>query len=189
MYFVGVNIIGEHDDSDVQKLEEAFEYIKKAANIGHGGALYYIALLHLNGNVALRIPPCAKEDFVKHLNAAVEHDTSGDAHFIRGSCLYNGEDGYEKDTKKALLDFLKAADLGHADAAISAGAILHKGVNGVIPADKQKAFELYQHAGELGSMEGWRNVVSCYATGEGVPKSLETAKYIANTMLSDDETP
>lgn len=188
MYFVGVNILGEYDVSDVQKLKEGFEYIKKAANMGHGGALYYLALLHLNGNEALRIPPCSKQEFVMHLNTAVEHDSSGDAHFLRGSCFYNGEDGYQKDMKKALLDFLKGAELGHADAAISAGALLHKGVQGVIAVDQQKAFELYQHAGELGSIEGWRNVVSCYATGEGVPKSLETAKYIANTMLRNDVT-
>ena len=76
---------------------------------------------------------------------------------------------------------------------ISAGAMLHQGVFSddgqtvIIERDQQRAFDLYQQAGELGSIEGWRNVVSCYATGQGVPKCLDTAKYIANTMLKEEE--
>jgi TPR repeat protein len=57
-----------------------------------------------------------------------------------------------QDFKKALDDFLQASDEGHADAAVSAGAMLHNGV-GVLK-DQRKAFELYQLAGELGSEEG-----------------------------------
>ena len=81
-------------------------------------------------------------------------------------------------------DFLRAAEEGrHADAAVSAGAMLHTGIDGIIRKDQEKAFELYQNAGEWGSKEGWQNVVACYIAGEGVPQSLETAEYIAETML------
>ena len=55
--------------------------------------------------------------------------------------------------------------------------------------NQRRAFELYQHAGELGSKEGWQNVVACYMTGEGVPKSEEIAKYIRETMLNDHPPP
>ena len=76
---------------------------------------------------------------------------------------------------------------------MSAGAMLHRGVGSdddgraIIKCDQQQAFELYQRAGELGSVEGWRNVVARYAMGEGVPKSLETSKYIAKLCLKDDD--
>ena len=196
MYFVGVQSLSqvEHDEEladDNQHLHaeliEGLRLVEKAAAFGHGRALHYLALLHLNGHKILQIRPCSKEDFVQHLNAAVEHDGSGDALFLRGSCYYSGDTpGFERDTAKALADFLQAADLGHADAAVSAGAILHKGDPRyrIVP-DQQRAFALYQHAGELGSEDGWRNVVACYLTGEGVPQNTETAKYIAKTMLSN----
>ncbi len=82
---------------------------------------------------------------------------------------------------------------GHVDAMVSAGAMLHSGVRSedgtsyIVERDQQRAFDLYQQAGELGSLEGWRNVVHCYATGQGVPRCLETAKHIAQTMLSNDD--
>lgn len=66
-----------------------------------------------------------------------------------------------------------------------AGAVLFHGAG--VPEDKRKAFELYQAAGEMGSIEGWRNVVACYVRGEGVPQSIETAKYIASVMLHDKD--
>ena len=151
-------------------------------SLGHGGALYYLALLHLNGEPQLGITSSINE-FVRYLDEAVEAGNA-DALFTRGHCHYHGSDGYQQDYLKALKDFLRAAYEGHhADAAVSAGAILHTGIDGIILRDQEKAFELYQNAGEWGSREGWQNVVACYISGEGVPQSLEIAEYIAETML------
>ena len=196
MYFLGVHYLSqvEHDKELAanednkplfERLKSGLRLIEKAAEKRHSGALHYLALFYLNGHGALDIPPCSEEAFVQRLNIAVEHDGSGDAHFLRGSCCFNGENGYARNVEAALLDFLKASDLGHAEAAVSAGAILHKGMPPKIAKDQQRAFALYQHAGELGSVDGWRNVVACYLTGEGVPQSIETAKYIAKTVLKD----
>lgn len=181
MYFVGV----QHLSRDESK---GLDLVTKAADAGHSGALYYIALLHYSGNEALGIPACSKQEFVKRLDQAADAG-DGEALFLRGHGYYHGDDGRPQDHHAALDNFLLATDAGHADAAVSAGAMLHQGV-GSIPKNQQRAFELYQVAGELGSLEGWRNVVACYALGEGVPQSKETAKYIAKTMLKeDDETP
>jgi TPR repeat protein len=90
--------------------------------------------------------------------------------------------------RTALQDFLADAEGGHADAAVSAGAtMLYWGFGQIVPRNQERAFQLYQEAGELGSKEGWRNVVACYARGEGVPQSSASAKYIAKTMLSNDD--
>lgn len=197
MYFLGVHLLSpeEEDDDDdgdgshpitddqIDGMRSGLEYIERAGSAGHGGALYYLALLHLNGHAALCIPACSPPDFVKYLDAAVEAEDS-DALFLRGHSLYQGDSGYTLDYGKALDDFLRASDAGNADAAVSAGAILHRGHPGV-PQNQSKAFELYQHAGELGNIEGWRNVVACYLTGEGVPRSKDIAKYIAETMLKE----
>lgn len=192
MYFVGVQELGSEDrDGDeaatLETLRRGLGRIERAACQGHGGALYYLALFHLNGHATLGIPPCSSEDFVTRLNAATGSGNA-DALFLRGHCYYNGDHGYSHDIRKALDDFLQAADGGNADAAISAGAILFHGHPPTIPRQRERAFALYQHAGELGSVEGWRNVVACYATGEGVARNEQVAKYIAETMLKEDST-
>jgi len=196
MYFVGVSKLAPADDYEVangggvekeklQEFQNGLDLIVRAADQGHGGALYYLALFYLNGHDVLQIPPCTPEEFVMRLDAAADVDDP-EALFLRGHCLYHGNHGYPAKVADALKDFLKAADLNHADAAVSAGAILHSGYRSVVPKNQQTAFQLYQRAGELGSVEGWRNVVACYATGEGVAQSTSMAKYIAQTMLREE---
>ena len=170
-------------DANVRKtVQSGYDLINQSASLGHGGALYYLALLHLNGERQLGIPSSVDE-FVRYLDESCGTG-NGDALFTRGYGYYHGSDGYSQDYSEALRDFLRAAEEGrHADAAVSAGAMLHTGIDGIIRKDQEKAFELYQNAGEWGSKEGWQNVVACYIAGEGVPQSLETAEYIAETML------
>jgi len=148
----------------------------------HGGALHHLALLNIRD----------KEKFWRLLAKAAATGKP-EALFLRGHCYHAGTDGHDRDRAAALRDFLTAAASDHVDAMVSAGALLHQGVVSddgkmvLIKRDQQRAFDLYQRAGELGSVEGWRNVVSCYATGQGVPQCLETAKYIANTLLKDED--
>ena len=151
---------------------------------GHGPATHHLALLcNQNGDI---------NEFCKLLSLAADDGGNPDSLFLRGHCYYFGADGHTRDMSLAFADFIAAADGGNIDAMVSAGAMLHQGVRSddgmtiIVNRDQQRGFELYQRAGELGSIEGWRNVVSCYATGEGVKKCLDTAKYIANTMLKDD---
>jgi len=136
----------------------------------------------LNGEPEIGLESCSLEEFVHRLNHAVEAG-SVDARFVRGNSFYYGTEGHPRDFRRALDDFLQAADEGHADSAVSAGAMFHNGV-GVLK-DHRKAFELYQLGGELGSTAGWMNVVDCWQQGLGVPKSEETARYIKETILKD----
>ncbi|KAL7529769.1 hypothetical protein ACHAXR_006891 [Thalassiosira sp. AJA248-18] len=151
----------------------------------HGPALHHLALLYNQHD---------DEEKFGHLLCKAAATGNPGSLFLRGHCYYFGTDGYDQDFPVALENFLLAAENGHVDAMVSAGSMLHQGVTSsedgrsvIIARDQQRAFDLYQQAGELGSVEGWRNVVSCYATGEGVPKCLDTAKYIANTMLKEDK--
>lgn len=178
MYLVGVHRITQ---GGRENYHSGTLLIRRAAEAGHGGALYYLALLHLNGEPHLGMEPCSSEEFKARLDRAVEAGSS-DARFTRGHSYYHGTEGYPQDFRRALDDFLQAADEGHADSAVSAGAMLHSGV-GVLT-DQRRAFELYQLAGELGSEEGWANVIDCWRQGLGVPKSEDTARHIEETMLS-----
>jgi TPR repeat protein len=198
MYFVGVQTLSEDESVSpqpgLQDLKKGLQCLEGAAELGHGGAMYYLALLHLQGSDRMGIPKCGDVEFARRLNLACDEGQHPDAWFLRGHCYFHGDHSFERSVRCALEDFLRAADAGHADAAVSAGAILFQGNaeddedddGDVVPRNRRRAFELYQHAGELGSTDGWRNVVACYATGQGVPQSLETAQYIAQTMLASE---
>lgn len=190
MVFVGVQLLSDENEdtgidysSHTERYQKGLALIEKAASLEHGGALYYLCLLHLNGREELHISPCAPEEFVRRLDVAANAGDS-DALFLRGHCFYEGDEGYSLNLKEAFQNFLAAAEAGHSDAAVSAGAMLHQGVG--VKSDQRRAFDLYQMAGELGNVEGWRNVVACYALGEGVPQSHEMAQYIAKTVLRDE---
>ncbi len=194
-YFLSVHFLGQEvnvdriDDDDYEcYLEDdrkrGLMLLQEAGDNGHAGALYYIALLYRNGDIGLEIEPCTTL-YQEYLDEAAEGG-DGDALFLKAHCMYNGEDGYEMDKRKAVDFFVEAGEAGNPDGFVSAGAIYHHG--GLdIKQDQRLAFELYQRAGELGSAEGWKNVVACYALGEGVPKCEKTAKYISKTMLNDEQ--
>ena len=194
MYFVGVHFLSfEGDLADVAELRKRGERLIRSAAAarkedgGHGGALYYLALLCRGGDPGLGIEPCSDADFASLLGRAAEAGDA-DALNLRAHCLYHGQEGYARDYAAALDGFLQAAKAGSADAAISAGAMYWRGgFDGAsIRRDQRRAFELYQEAAEMGSTEGWRNLVSCYALGEGVPRCEKTARYIAETMLKGE---
>ena len=107
--------------------EYGFELIQRAVDkYSHGGAFYYLALLHRNGNDELGIAPCSTEEFPQHLDWAASCGDA-DALFLRAYCLYNGEDGYSQDYPAALDGFIQSGEAGNADGCVSAGAMLHQG--------------------------------------------------------------
>jgi TPR repeat protein len=185
MFFVGVDRLGHDDEYRTDELQTALEWIERAGRKGHGGALHYLTMLHLNGYPQLEIFPCPRNEFHRRLTKAIQYDESGEAHFFRGCCYQSGESFHPKDIISSLKDFLKASELGHAGACVNAGNILLNGVPGFIDAKRYRSFQLYQQAGELGSIEGWMRVVGCYATGYGVDKCLDRALYLAEINLPE----
>jgi len=200
-YFLGVQYLSSEEDEGLSKylveLENCetlldlkkygFKLIQRAGNkYSHGGALYYTALVYRNGEKELGISPCSTEEFPQYLDQAANYGDA-DALFLRAYCLYNGEDGYSQDYSKALKGFIASGEAGNADGFVSAGAMLHRGGYGTaVQQDQRRAFEFYQEAAEMDSKEAWRNLVACYALGEGIPKCEQTSQYIAKTMLNDD---
>jgi uncharacterized protein len=126
------------------------------------------------------------EKFQNFLDLAALEQEYPDALFLRSHCLYHGEENYMQSFSEAFEGYLKAAHLGHAEAAVNAGTMFYHGV--YKERDLRRAFELYQIGAELGSKQGWRNLAWCYNFGGGVPKCENTAKYIRRTMLQDDDS-
>lgn len=177
LFFCGVQNLASGEEAKIQK---GFLWIKDSAERGHGGALHYLALLYLSGHEGLSLPP--DEDLFRAYLIRSVKAGNADALFLRGHAKLKGEHGFSVDLQAALHDFEEAGtSLNHSDASVSAGAMYFSGIG--VEQDEEKAFELYQHAGELGNAEGWRNVVSCYLTGRGVPQNEKAARYIQATVL------
>ena len=115
MYLVGVHRMTEGRRENIYS---GMKLVERAAEEGHGGALYYLALLHLNGEPNTGLEPCTEAEFVERLDRAVDAGNV-DAMFTRGHSYYHGTEGYPQNYQRALHDFLQAADEGHADAAVS----------------------------------------------------------------------
>ena len=113
MYLVGVHRMTA---GGRENIFSGLKLIEKAVDHGHGGAMYYWALFHLNGEPTIGLEPCTLEEFAYNLDRAVEAGNT-DALFTRGHSHYHGTEGYTQSYQKALEDFIQAAEEGHADAA------------------------------------------------------------------------
>ena len=122
-----------------------------------------------------------KELFFKYLNLAVEADDP-DALYCLADMYMQGLEGLNKDETKGRQLVEMASTQGHAQATASLGAMYYHGHCG-LQKDARKAFELYNIAAEAGSQEAWRNLAAMYYTGDGVPKSEDTAKEIMRVMF------
>eukprot|EP00596_Hydrurales_sp_CCMP1899_P003778 CAMPEP_0119034290 /NCGR_PEP_ID=MMETSP1177-20130426/1287_1 /TAXON_ID=2985 /ORGANISM="Ochromonas sp, Strain CCMP1899" /LENGTH=459 /DNA_ID=CAMNT_0006991617 /DNA_START=159 /DNA_END=1539 /DNA_ORIENTATION=- len=175
----------------------ALKYLKLAAEKGHSSALYYLAILYRSGLSGCQnidgesdISP-DKELFLKYLLLAVEAEDP-DALYCYGDLYMNTNDGSEfehfipKNEKKGRELYEKASALGHLEATVCLGALHYHGIAG-IERNPRKAFELYNLAAEGGSLEAWRNLAAMYFTGDGIPKSEETAKEIMRVMFNNDK--
>jgi TPR repeat protein len=189
MYLVGVHRLGHRSEFRIDQLQKALSWVEQAAEQKHGGALKALAVLYMRGYKELNISPCPDEEFHRRLTLAIEYDDNGSAHWLRSLAYENGSHGYPMDVVLWFNDLVKAAELGHANACLNVGVAYFLGFQDKIVKDQERAFQYYQRAGELGNIEGWRNVVDCYATGQGVKQNVEMAKYIGETMIRPyDET-
>ena len=151
----------------------------------HGGALYYLALLHREGDPLMGIE-ASGESFARHLDLACDAGYA-DALFCRADLHYHGTDGAVLDHTEAHAYYLRAAAADHADAMCCLGTMSYLGQGGQ-PVNHEAAFSWYQRAADTGDEDGgphrgaWGNLASMYALGHGVPKCMKTAKHILNFL-------
>ena len=127
------------------------------------------------------VVPTNKELFFKYLHLAVEAEDP-DALYCLADMHMQGLEGLHKDEIKGRQLVEMASNHGHAQATASLGAMYYHGHCG-LQKDARRAFELYNIAAEAGSEEAWRNLAAMYYTGDGVPKSEDTAKEIMRVMF------
>lgn len=95
-----------------------------------------------------------------------------DAQFNLALCYRKGE-GVEKDERKAVKWFLKAAERNHVQAQLYLGFCYARG-QGVSP-DHAQAVKWWRKAAEQNHNEAQFNLAVCYANGDGVDKDMAEA--------------
>lgn len=92
--------------------------------------------------------------------------------------LYSAGCQYEsqKEHKKALFCYQKAARSGHVKAKTNAGMLYLQGSH-TIKADKEEAHQLLEEAAKAGHCRAMRNVARQYEKGDGIPQDREKAKH------------
>lgn len=102
---------------------------------------------------------------------AIEGDA--DFQYYLGDEYQYGLGSIEKDEKKAVYWFSKAAEQGHVEAIHSLGFCYHSGYG--VAKDEKKGFQLYKTAANRGSLSALVGVGCAYRDGEGVTKDIKKA--------------
>ena len=116
--------------------------------------------------------------------------------FFLAANYYNGTNGAEKDVKKAIELFMRAAEAGSAEAANCIGIAYRDGVEGIIEQDYEVAVKWFLRAAEMGSKEAMHSLYLRYQFGQGVQqsdsealrwltKSAETGHAICQRILGE----
>ncbi|RHY31155.1 hypothetical protein DYB32_003722 [Aphanomyces invadans] len=149
--------------------------IEQAAGQGHGGALYYLAQLHLNGDDSMGIP-IHLETALKYLHLAVDQD-EGDAMVCLADIYREGQPPLVSvNVPRAHKLYERAAALGHPEALCTLGALAY--ANRLY----EQAFQYYQAAADRHSMAAWKNLADMYYAGVGVPQNKKTAESILDML-------
>jgi len=166
--------------------KEAFEYYKRAAELGDTVAMVKLAGLHYDGEGTLKD---YKEAFKWSRKAAELRNPA--AMFYMGLFYYYGWEPIIRDYGEAIKWWKKAAELGDAGAMMYLGNIydgsydykdnvgIYRDDRGTVDnTDNHKAFKWYKKAAELGNTKAMYHLGRMYYFGHGVLwKDPKKAKY------------
>lgn len=159
--------------SSLSNFDEAYRWLKKAAEADNYEACYYLAMLYYTGKIESTSPLYEAE---KWMNKAYTSGYDKAKEYIAE--LWN-EIGLECDKigqyKEALKWFEKAAELNHADAQNNIGIYYSTGRIGKI--DYNKAFYYFSKAADQSYIHAQYNLGLCYERGRGVGKDLDKAEF------------
>lgn len=171
MFWLGYYYItGSNGLFNIQQ-EEGELYLNKASTCGSGKASFYLAMM-LDSN---------DQKHLQLLELAVKQGDSDAMFYFARSLLDESNDNILND--KAIQLLQQASDLAHAEATHTLAVIYYRGMCRQ-KTDKVRAFQYYCLAGEYGSLESWRSVAAMYYIGDGIPKSIESAKSIMQFINS-----
>lgn len=147
--------------------KNAFDYYKKAADLGHTGAQVGLGVLYEDGH---GVSKDLKQAFKWYKKAAEKGNLYGQ--YDLALCYRYGK-GVDINYNDAFKWFSKSAEQGYYYAQNSLGNCYHNGQG--TAKDYAKAFYWYQKSAEQGYSFAQYNLGDCYCDGIGVKKDLNAA--------------
>lgn len=155
------------DKGTLENSEEAFNHMKKAADLNLTKAFAFVGACYSMGK---GIPIDHEKAFEYYKKA--DESNNPDASYLLGTFYDRGE-GVEQNFEKAFTYFQKAVNLNVPVAFNSLGLCYYNGKG--IGQDFKKAFEYYQIAADLKVPEAIYNLGLCYHEGNGTEQDFEAA--------------
>ena len=155
------------DKGTLENSEEAFNHMKKAADLNLTEAFAFVGACY---SIGKGIPIDHEKAFEYYKKA--DESNNPDASYLLGTFYDRGE-GVEQNFEKAFTYFQKAANLNVPVAFNSLGLCYYNGKG--IGQDFKKAFEYYQIAADLKVPEAIYNLGLCYHEGNGTEQDFEAA--------------
>ena len=141
---------------------EAYRLMVQADGLGNSEAAYALGNWHIHGIVVDKNEEIAADYFERAARGG-----NRDAIYDLAFSYYSGK-GRPKDVAKAQELYLRAAEMGDADAAFSVGTLMED-------PDSPEAVAWYRRAAEMGSAEGQYAMGWAFEYGEGVDRNVELA--------------
>lgn len=166
------------------KYRKALPLLKKSADSGNAAALYYLGLMHRQGNGVEKNAGKSCQYFLKAAEGGYP-----DAYLVTGVCYRKGN-GFSRDDREAFKWARKAADKtgesGTGDEERRTLAVLlgdgYFAGEGTVQ-DFPKAAKWYEKAAELGDTHSRGMLAFLYCSGKGVLIDREKAKYWADRAV------
>ncbi|ADM11809.2 uncharacterized protein Eint_070450 [Encephalitozoon intestinalis ATCC 50506] len=177
MHTYGVIVLFERMERDCD-LKIGYFYLRlaaKKATYTYPYALYDLGRCHEKGKGPDIISPDDLYAFKLYLKGASLDCPN--CQFRVGKCFENGEMGHEKDMRRSIEWYIKAADLGQSDAQTRLSALFLNGLDGVVEKNIKLGFRLGLKAATRENVFAAYLVSECYKQGIGVKKNALLALW------------
>ena len=164
-----------------ESYEETVSWYRKAAEMGHPGAMRSLGVCYANGPGV----PLSHEEAVRWYRRAADNEDAEAMRYL-GYC-YEYEQGVRESLEESASWYHRAADKGDAEGMLRLAFCYADGFG--VTKSHVEAANWFRRAADKGNARAMYWLGSCYESGEGVNKSLEEAVnwYRRAADMGDDE--
>lgn len=175
----------QHGRGVKKDLAMAFKLFKKASKLGDVDADFVLGIFYLDGEAGEKDEGVARDYFlrvarkgrVRWVKAGLNESTHANAEYRLARMYDCGIGGAEPDHEEAFGWYLRAADQGHAKAALMLGNMYYHGRG--TARSYPKSVECYHAAAKKENAWAMMNLGYCYYHGEGTERdAVEARKWI-----------
>ena len=159
LFFVNLlrKIYNDGSEKVAKDAQKAFQYTKKAAELGDADSRYEVAKYYYDLGAESEIP---RDTIFSYFDQAAKNNNIM-ATYYRGLMLFDGDGVSERDEAGAINDLKTAADAGIVAAKAQLGEIY---LNATIE-DRKRGFDMTKEAAEVHNEQAMWNLANCYRTG------------------------